>query len=586
MENIVALAQESPAGQMAPVKSQTRLDDNELINILIVDDESRNLTVLETILDDARYRLVRAESADQALLALVVEDFALLILDIRMPGMTGFELARMIKERKKTARVPIIFLTAYYNEDQHILEGYGNGAVDYLHKPVNAAILRSKVAVFAELHVKNRELTAVNRCLLAEVSERRRAEDQLRELNETLEQRVTERTASLQHSEFNYREAKTAAENANKAKDQFLAVLSHELRTPLTPVLTAVQMMQVTGGLRDDDLESLRMIQRNIELEVRLIDDLLDLNRINQGKVKLHMMPVDLNEVLRQVNGICDSDIRSKAIKLNMELKAERHYVRGDAARLQQILWNLLKNAVKFTPVAGVITVRAENPQPDRVRISVCDTGVGIQPENLPLVFNAFEQGEYDREFGGLGLGLAISRHMAELHGGTLTAHSDGRNRGATFTLELGVDAGDDRADARPRAVDRHAPHQRCRILLVEDHADSRFAIGRTFKHWGYDFRIAENVAAALKLADAETFDLVVSDIGLPDGSGLDLMRQLRAKRPVKGIALSGYGMQEDVRRSQDAGFTEHLTKPVSLHQLEAAVQRILDDSPDSSRFP
>ena len=203
------------------------------INILIVDDEPKNLTVLETILDDPGYRLVRAESADQALLALVVEEFALLILDIHMPGMTGFELAQMIKERKKTAQVPIIFLTAYYNEDQHVLEGYDTGAVDYLHKPVNPDILRSKVAVFAELHRKSREVEAANRALLAEVTERRRAEEQLRELNETLEQRVAERTEALR--------------DADRRKDEFLATLAHELRNPLAPIRNAVQVLRMKG---------------------------------------------------------------------------------------------------------------------------------------------------------------------------------------------------------------------------------------------------------------------------------------------------------------------------------------------------
>src|SRR5688500_12340496 len=202
------------------------------IQILIVDDEPKNLVVLETILNDPDYRLVRARSSDEALLALVAEQFARLILDVRMPGMTGFELAEVIKKRKKTAQVPIIFLTAYYSEDQHVLEGYGSGAVDYLHKPVNPQILRSKVAVFAELHRKSRDVVIANSALMDEVKERRNAEEQLRQFNEALEQRVTERTEELRQ--------------ANRLKDEFLAMLGHELRNPLAAIMNAVQVMHAS----------------------------------------------------------------------------------------------------------------------------------------------------------------------------------------------------------------------------------------------------------------------------------------------------------------------------------------------------
>ena len=237
--------------------------------------------MLETVLDDPGYRLVRADSGDEALLALMADEFAVLVLDVHMPGMTGFELAQMIKERKKTARIPIIFLTAYYNEDQHILEGYGSGAVDYLHKPVNPAVLRSKVAVFAELHRKSRALEAANRLLLAEVAERRRAEERLSELNETLDRRVTERTSELQASEARLRDA-------NRRKDEFLATLAHELRNPLAPVRNAVQLLQLQGPADAGRCSGPpSVIDRQVRPMSRLIDDLMDVSRINQGRIEL-----------------------------------------------------------------------------------------------------------------------------------------------------------------------------------------------------------------------------------------------------------------------------------------------------------
>jgi response regulator RpfG family c-di-GMP phosphodiesterase len=261
------------------------------VNILIVDDEPRNLAVLESVLSDPGYRLVRATSGDEALLALMADEFAVLVLDVRMPGMTGFELAQMIKERRKTARIPIIFLTAYYNEDQHILEGYGSGAVDYLHKPVNPAVLRSKVSVFAELHRKGREVERANRLLLEEVEERRRAEARLSELNASLDQRVTERTMELQASEARLLDA-------NRRKDEFLATLAHELRNPLAPMRNAVHFLKIKGPATPDVQWASDVIDRQVQAMSRLIDDLMDISRINQGRIELRLELLQLDAVV------------------------------------------------------------------------------------------------------------------------------------------------------------------------------------------------------------------------------------------------------------------------------------------------
>jgi PAS domain S-box-containing protein len=374
-------------------------------------------------------------------------------------------------------------------------------------------------------------------------------------------------------------EARRAAEEASRAKDQFLAVLSHELRTPLTPVLTVAQMLETDAGLGPKQREWVEMIRRNVELETRLIDDLLDHTRISRGKVELHLAPTDLHGKILQTLAICESDARGKRIEMVTDLRATRCWLLADPARLQQVLWNLVKNGVKFTPEGGTVTVRTADAEDGGVVAEVRDSGMGIDPERLPWVFDAFEQGgrEVTRMFGGLGLGLAISKGLVELHGGTLTAASDGRDRGAVFTVRLPASVVVTPEPGGGVAPDRVAgPGPGRRLLVVEDHPDTLAAMAQLLEMFGYTVRTADSVASALQVAEGETIDVVVSDIGLPDGSGLDLMRQLLARQPVKGIALSGFGMEEDLRKSREAGFLEHLTKPVDFDRLQQALARVM----------
>ena len=399
------------------------------INILIVDDEPRNLTALETVLDDPVYRLVRAESADEALLALVAEEFALLILDIRMPGMNGFELAQMIKDRKKTARVPIIFLTAYYNEDQHVLEGYGSGAVDYLHKPVNPAILRSKVAVFAELHHKSREIGLANQALLAEVSERQRAVEQLRELNETLEQRVAERTEALM--------------DADRRKDEFLATLAHELRNPLAPIRNGLQVMRLARGNTEAIEQSHSMMERQLEQMVRLVDDLTDVSRISRGKLELKTERVHLAEVVNSAVETSRPLIDELGHELTVTLPEQPIVIDADMTRLAQVVSNLLNNAAKYSEQGGHIWLTVER-QGSNVVVSVRDTGIGIAADQLSRIFDMFSQVDrsLERSQSGLGIGLTLVRQLVELHGGRVEARSEGPGEGSEFVVRLPVVVG------------------------------------------------------------------------------------------------------------------------------------------------
>ncbi len=377
---------------------------------------------------------------------------------------------------------------------------------------------------------------------------------------------------SLENARRALHDALAKAEAANNAKDRFLAVLSHELRTPLAPVLATATLLLADPHLSPDLRESLEIIRRNVELEARLIDDLLDLTRVAKGKMPLTFSNVDAHVSIQHTIEICRSDIHRKRLELVTELFAERHFVQADSARLQQVFWNLVKNAVKFTPEAGRITIRSADDQ-ERIRIDVSDTGMGIEPENLESIFNAFEQtgDTVTRHFGGLGLGLAISKALAEGQGGKLAAHSDGKGKGATFTIHL-PSVPETKPSARqtpPPARDRS---QRLRILLVEDHRDTAVVMSRLLRGLGHEVMTAPSVATSLQIAGEHVLDLVISDLGLPDGSGLDLMKQLRERHSLPVIAVSGYGMEDDLRQTQEAGFIAHLTKPVNFSQVEAVL--------------
>lgn len=376
--------------------------------------------------------------------------------------------------------------------------------------------------------------------------------------------------------------AKEAAEAANRAKDQFLAVLSHELRTPLTPVLAAAAAASSDKSLPEEVRSDFDMIRRNVQLEAKLIDDLLDLTRIGRGKLQLHVETVDVHQTAQAAIDVATRHRDDTAIaRVEAKLSATRHFVRGDAARLQQIFWNLIQNALKFTPPAnGAVTISTENDPHGLLRVIVRDNGMGIEPHVLAKIFDAFEQGDdlTTRRFGGLGLGLAITRGLVAAHGGNITADSPGRGKGASFVVELPTTVA-----PQPAAPTMDAPavaaQAKLNILLVEDHSDTARILSRLLRVDGHEVTVAGSVGEAVNAAASASFDLLISDLGLPDGSGLDLIRALRANnRTWPAIALTGYGTDEDVRSTHDAGFNEHVTKPINWEQLQGTIKRVTDD--------
>src|SRR5262245_35983317 len=357
---------------------------------------------------------------------------------------------------------------------------------------------------------------------------------------------------------------------SNLAKDQFLAMLSHELRTPLTPVLASALELENEPDVRQDVRESLQMIRRNVELEARLIDDLLDLTRIDRGKVQLTFEIVDADTLLQNALEICQPEIDRKHLRPYLSLRAKRVHMRADPARLQQIFWNLINNAVKFTPPNGQITITTTNDSAEKLRVEIADSGMGVEAEALPKIFDAFEQGGRT-ESGGLGLGLAISKTLVEAHKGTITAHSAGRNKGSTFTLVFPT-CEKIEPQIAPALSPRVAQRQPMRILLVEDHEDTNRSLTNLLRRRGYQVQSALTFQSAIELSGKEKFDVLISDLGLPDGSGIDLIQKLASKPPL-GIALTGFGMEQDIRRSREAGFQHHLVKPIDLNKLDSLIQ-------------
>ncbi len=383
---------------------------------------------------------------------------------------------------------------------------------------------------------------------------------------------ITER----KRAEENLEAAKVAAEQANQAKDDFLASLSHELRTPLMPAMIAASYLSENEKLAPEFREDVMAIFRNVQLEAQLIDDLLDVTRITRGKIEVHHEVVDVHGLLENAVQIVKGDITKKAIDFGVALTASRHHIWADPVRIQQVFWNLMNNAVKFTPKSGRIRVRSYNNEESQFVFEISDTGIGIEPERQGSIFEPFHQGERSitRRFGGLGLGLTISKTLLDLHGGTIVVESAGRDQGATFRVCL--DSLNDPIVTQGKGMNGVVANaKRLRLLLVDDHGDTRRVLSRLLLRSGHEVITADSARSALEILEGQQFDALISDIGLPEISGYELIRQAKRRQPLRGIALSGLGMDDDVRRSIEAGFDHHLTKPINFQELQTVLGEI-----------
>ena len=523
-----------------------------------------NLDAIDAVLTPTGCRTVRAYSADEALLALLDQDFAAIMLDIRMPGMNGIDLADLIKARPKSRHVPILFLTAHMFNERDILRGYGVGAVDYLTKPIHPEILRSKIGVFVELFRKTRDLARTNEALRNEMIERARADEALRLVNQELEARVRDRTQAL--------------ERADRRKDEFLAVLGHELRNPLSPILSALEVMQ-PGASEANRTLACGVVQRQVRQMARLIDDLLDVGRIASDRFMLRTMPVPLSSVVAAAVETSQPIIAERRHHLVMHGNDNDTLLDVDSARLSQVLANLLTNAAKYTPVGGRIDLSVDVAETG-ISISVKDSGVGIDHAVLSNLFELFvrvDQGG-DTSSSGLGIGLALAKRLVEMHGGRLHASSPGKDRGSEFIVWLPPTLLAPAHTPLPQSesLDRRASS--LRILVVDDNEDAADMLTTMLMQWGHEAQPASNGTDAVALAEVFLPEVVLLDLGLPDLDGYDVAKRLREctwAASVKIFAVTGRGLEEDRRRSRAAGLDGHLVKPIdpdAVRQLLAEI--------------
>jgi signal transduction histidine kinase len=563
---------------------------SEKVNVLLVDDQPSRLLTYEAILSELGQNLVTASSGLEALEKLMKDEFAVVLLDVSMPDMDGFEAATLIHQHPRFERTPIIFVTGVHVSELDRLKGYKVGAVDYVSIPVVPEILRSKVAVLVELHQKRRELQELNRNLalanerLAAANTTLQAEKtrELEMLNRTLQRANQELEAanlSLQTEVAERTRVELALKEADRHKDEFLAMLAHELRNPLAPIHNAVQLMRRTPVTDPTLVWSRDVIGRQLAHLTRLVDDLLDVSRITRGKINLSKEVIELNTLVARTVETAQPLLDERGHSLEVDIPNGVLAVLGDPTRLTQALGNVLGNAAKYTERGGKISLVAAQSGAE-VEIRVRDNGIGIPPELMPKIFNLFTQLDQTsgRSQSGLGIGLALVQRLVEMHGGSVTAQSDGLGRGSEFTIRLPLFIRETNPQVKTLSALEQSminaegtpPTQR-RILVADDNNDALESLATLLQLSGHEVYTAVNGAVALESAEQHRPEVALLDIGMPKLDGYEVARRIRAQpwgQRMTLVALTGWGQDSDRRRSQEAGFDSHLVKPLDLDKL------------------
>ncbi|WP_245936846.1 ATP-binding response regulator [Undibacterium pigrum] len=522
--------------------------------ILVVNDDTASLFALSGLLttwaDENQCSVVTAKSGEDALRHVLQDDFAVILLDVNMPGMDGFETAEAIHNRARSSSIPIIFITAFLADDLNKLRAYQQGAVDYLFTPIIPQVLQAKVSVFVTLAKKNLELKAQAEALSLRTAD-------LQAANDKLQREIKERKIAVEQ---------------NEAKDKFLAMLGHELRNPLSAITSAASIIGFPGAKADSVERAKKILSRQSHHLTRIVDDLLDLGRVMSGKIVLDKTAVNLGEVILSC---LDSLRASRPVdSYQWTIDPIDTWVDADPTRAEQIITNLLDNAIKYTPAGGSISIK-KTLADGKVSLMITDSGIGISKDLLPRIFNVFVQGEHslDRAKGGLGIGLALVRQLVELHGGDIHAHSEGENLGSTFAIVLpqaaAIQPSPDQPEVRKMATSQ-------KLLLIEDNEDAREMTTQLLKEHGFQVLEAATGAEGIILAKEEKPGIALIDIGLPCMDGYEVARRLRADKDTSSmylIALTGYGLREDHVLTAEAGFDSHFVKPLKLQQLILAIE-------------